>query len=620
MRFCPGVFREKKVSVPFGIRNIVIILPNRMSRSLREAVEKILLPGVAQPAQYLGGELGSIVKSPTTASGTPRSTLALAFPDLYPIGMSHYGFQLLYSLMNRRDDWRCERVFAPAPDFERTLREAGLPLYGLESFTPLADYDLVGFTLQYELCYTSVLLMLDLGGIPIRAADRLPIHPLVIAGGPCATQPEPMSAFIDLFLIGDSEEQLPQVADAWIEAKAGEPDRRAAILRVARQFETVYAPSFYEVHPTPTGRASKPRPTEAGLPEIVRPGVIADLDAFAPDALRIVPFVGAVQDRVAVEIMRGCPGTCRFCQSNTLKRPIRRRSIDSIVTQAVEACRATGINEVSLLSLSTSDYPQFEKLMEALRERLEPMKVSVSVPSLRVNHQLAGVTRMLTTERSSGLTLAPEAALDEMRRRIGKGQVTHENLLAGCRAAFENGFNRIKMYFMVGLPEESEADIDGILQLSYDIAFLGKEVTGRFPPVTANVSNFVPKPHTPFERAAMQTGDYFQEAHFRLKKNCRVKAVSVKYHGTRTSLLEGLLCRGDRRLGAVIEEVYRDGGRLDAWNEHFRGDLWERAILQHRIPVEQIVHTPYGDTEELPWEHIRFDTRKHVPGGMSGNS
>jgi radical SAM family uncharacterized protein len=583
---------------------------------IRESIERNLLPDVALPAQYIGGELGSIVKSATTAAGQKRNTFALVFPDLYEIGMSNYGFQLLYSLMNRRDDWRCERVFAPANDFETMLRNTNLPLYAVESFTPLAEFDLVGFSLQYELCYTNVLSILELGKIPLRSTDRTNEHPLIIAGGPCAAQPEPMSAFIDLFLIGDGEELLPRVADAWIEAKASEDDRRSAILKVARLFAGqmlqstaqtgVYAPAFYDVRYTSAGRALKPRPVIDGLPDVIRPAIVSDIDNYTPDALRIVPLVGTVQDRIAVEIMRGCPGTCKFCQSNTLKRPVRKRSIESIVTQAEEACRATGITEVSLLSLSTSDYPRFEKLMETLHEKLEPMNVAVSVPSLRVNHQLASVTQLLTTERSSGLTLAPEAALDTMRQRIGKGQVTNENLLAGCQSAFESGFNRIKMYFMVGLPEETDADIDGILQIAYDITSLSKRVTGRVQPVTANVSNFVPKPHTPFERQPMQTGGYFQDAHFKLKRNCKVKSVSVKYHGTKASLLEGLLSRGDRRLSNVIETAYNNGARLDAWNENFNPELWDNAIKKHEIPVDEIVHKKYEDNEELAWEHVRW--------------
>lgn len=600
----------RATGIPISYLLSLIISSNMPS--LRESVEKILLPEITLPAQYMGGELGSVVKEQRV---TPERLhrLCLAFPDLYTIGMSHYGFQLLYSLVNRRSDWACERAFVPQADMEAALRRENLPLFSLETFTPLCEFDVLGFTLQYEMSYTGVLTMLDLGNVPLHTDRRTLAHPLVIAGGPCASNPEPMSRFIDLFLLGDGEEALEAVVDAWVEErdKSSHADhaRAEAILAVARRFPYVYAPAFYTVGYDAEGRAKRPRPSVDGLPEFVRPAVVPDIDAYAPDALRIVPLIETVQDRVAVEIMRGCPGTCKFCQSNVLKRPIRTRPVDSIVRQAVGACEATGINEVSLLSLSTSDYPKFESLMEFLRSELEDGNgsrgVSISVPSLRVNHQLSGTMRTLTTERTSGLTLAPEAALDPMRRRIGK-PVTDENLLAGCRAAFENGFNRIKMYFMVGLPEETGEDVEGILQLSARIAFLGKEISGRMPTVTANVSNFVPKPHTPFERLAMQTGEYFQNAHFDLKRNNRVKAVSVKYHATRTSLLEGLLARGDRRLGDLIETVYDRGARLDAWSEHFRADLWFRAIEELDVPFDLIVHTPYSEDAELPWAVIDF--------------
>ncbi len=598
-----------------------------MSVDLREAVEKMLLPDVMLPAQYMGGELGSIVKEHV------RHRFCLAFPDLYTIGMSHYGFQLLYSLINRREDWACERVFVPRPDMEQALRRAGLPLYSLETFTPLHRFDVLGFSLQYELSFPGVPAILDQGGIPLRNENRTFDHPLVVAGGPCVSNPEPMSRFIDLFVIGDGEETLPRLVDLWIgiretvRAEKGNDTaaRRGAVLELARRMPHVYAPAFYEVAYDPEGRARRPRPVEDGLPEFISPAVVADLDAYAPDALRIVPLIETVQDRIAVEIMRGCPGTCKFCQSNVLKRPIRLRSIDSIVRQSRDACEATGIRDVSLLSLSTSDYPEFESLIESLRTELEPLGASISVPSLRVNHQLSRVMETLSTERTGGLTLAPEAALDPMRRRIGK-QVTNENLLAGCRSAFENGFHRVKMYFMVGLPEETEEDVEGILRLSCEIARLGKEVRGRLPTITTNVSNFIPKPHTPFERLGMRTGAYFQDAHFHLKHGGKLKAdyraeckaafkaefraVAVKYHATRTSLLEGLLARGDRRLGDVIEQVYREGARLDAWSEYFQAERWARACEDWRIPVESIVHTPYPEDVELPWEHIRLGAVK----------
>jgi radical SAM family uncharacterized protein len=567
----------------------------------RQDIERILLSEVHLPGQYIGGELGSITKPKESV----RGRFCFAFPDVYTIGMSNYGLQLLYSLMNRRIDWVCERVFTPYPDMEAALRKHRLPLYSLETFSPLSEFDVIGFTLQYEMSFTNVLTMLDLGGIPLHCIDRTMTDPLIIAGGPSAVNPEPMSDFIDLFVIGDGEESLPLICDFWLEMKGKHNNRRDALLETARRFPYVVVPQFYTVQYDSEGRPSKPRPTETGVPDVVQPAIVADIEAFEPPVLRIIPLVEAVQDRVAVEIMRGCPGRCKFCVSTVQKRPIRVRSPESIAKLALESCLATGSNEVSLLSLSTSDYPKFEELMEQLREVLTPLHISISVPSLRVNHQLSSVMQQLTTERTSGLTLAPEAALDEMRRRIGK-PITNENLLAGCESAFTNGFNRVKMYFLCGLPEETDADIDGIIDLSFQIIRLGKKIRNHSPTVTANVSNFVPKPHTPWERAGMQSQRYFLNAHARLKERTRRTGVTLKYHSLETSLLEALICRSDRRFGRVIERAWQLGARLDSWTDYFRGDCWEQAIADEKINVNRIIHETIPDEAELPWEHVRL--------------
>jgi len=572
---------------------------------LRRRIESLLLPDIQSPGQYIGGEPGSVTKRTDSLHGR----FCFAFPDLYTIGMSNYAMQLLYAIINRRDDWSCERVFCPQPDMEAILRRNNLPLYSLETFTSLDRFDVLGFTLQYELCHTNVLTMLDLGRVPIRGDERTMSHPLVIAGGPAVFNPEPMTRFIDLFVIGDGEEALPQICDAWLELRKSGAERNEALLALARRFPFAYVPRFYHAEMTAAGRLGRPRPTESGVPEMIGRAVVADIDAYPTPTNPVLPLIESVQDRISVEIMRGCPGGCRFCQSAPIKRPIRTRSMESIVAAARDACLATGVRDVSLLSLSSSDYPEFDALMMRLRETLTPLGISIAVPSLRVNHQLSGVTQALTTERSSGLTIAPEAALDEMRRRINK-QVTNDDLLAGCRSAFENGFTRVKMYFMCGLPGETEADIDGIIALSQDVAFLGKSMIQRFPAIVASVSNFIPKPQTSFQREGMQRREYFAETHRRLRESKHVRAVQVKYHGLETSLIEAMIARGDRRIGEVIECAWRKGARLDAWREHFRPDLWHAAVETSGIDLDMLIHTPYDAADELPWGQI---TTKPVP-------
>jgi radical SAM family uncharacterized protein len=586
-----------------------------VNEGLKSEIVDRILPQVQTPAQYIGGEWNAVVKDHRSL----RGKVCLAFPDLYSIGMSHHGLQVLYDVVTRRADWACERAFAPMEDMERLLREAGLPLFSLETFTPLAAFDVLGFTLQYDLCYSNVLAMLDLAGIPLLAADRTPRHPLVIAGGPCAVNPEPMARFIDLFVIGDGEETLPAVCDLWVQLKGEGLDREASLAEMACRMPHVYVPRFYEVvengarrawvrpvtrRPGETADGTRSVPATGGdVPAQVAPAVLADLDAVPLPARPIVPFVECVQDRITIEIMRGCPGKCRFCQSTTIKRPLRSRKVETIVQAALEQYRSTGYNEISLLSLSTSDYPHFDELMRRLQETFRPLGVAISLPSLRINEQLLAVGDLLNTDRHSGLTLAPEAARDEMRRRIGK-PISNEDLYAGCRRAFENGFSRVKLYFMCGLPGETQDDLDGILEMSETIARLGQEVRGRPVAVVANVSNFVPKPQTPFQWQAMQTREYFREAHELLRRRKRLRSVEVKCHDIEASLLEGVMCRGDRRLGAAIELAWRRGARFDGWSEHFRPDLWWQALADAGIDVQETLHVPCPAPEPLPWDQI----------------
>ena len=585
--------------------------------ALKEFVSRHILPRVQSPAQYVGGELNMVRKDHRSV----RGRLCLAFPDTYTIGMSHHGLQVLYTLMNRRDEWVCERAFTPWDDMERALRETGKPLYSLETFTPLSDFDVFGFTLQYEICTSNILTMLDLGGIPLRGAERTMRDPLIIAGGPCAQNPEPLASFIDVFVTGDGEPSLPALCDEWLRLReecreagelptgeAGQRQREAMLAKVAARLPFAYVPRFYEPEYFADGRLASLNRTRSDVPETIEPSIIGDLDATPLPTAPIVPFVECVHDRIAIEIMRGCPWQCRFCQSTVIKRPLRVREVETIVAAALESHRNTGFNEISLLSLSTSDYPYFVQLIRRMREVFNPMGVSISVPSLRVNEILKSVAELVGTDRHSGLTLAPEVARDDMREQIRK-KIKNEDLYEGCRQAFAGGFDKVKLYFMCGLPGERQVDLDGIIDMSETIARIGREVRGRFPKVTASVSNFVPKAHTPYQWNGMQTREYFHWAHQYLRRRVSIRSVQIKCHPVETSLLEALLSRGDRRLADVVELAWRRGARLDSWSERLDADLWWNALAevgQNRpgMDYQSLAQRQIAIGDRLPWDHI----------------
>src|SRR5262245_20249250 len=529
-----------------------------MNVALTEAVHR-LLPRVQMPAQYLGGELNSVVKDHRQV----RGTICLAFPDTYTLGMSHHGLQVLYTIMNNDPQWACERAFTPWIDFERELRQATLPLYSLETFTPLREFDVVGFSLQYEVCYTNVLTMLDLGGIPLHAKDRTLEHPLVIAGGPGAQNPELLAPFVDLFIIGDGEESLPWLMDKWMTLKEQRPHANRADLLAdlvgavadAGWQPWAYAPQFYEPEYHSDRTIAAVRRTRSDVPqEIYACTIRNDFDSIPLPMRPIVANTETTHDRIPIEIMRGCPWQCRFCQSTVIKRPLRVRSVECIVQSALETYRNTGYDEISLLSLSTSDYPYFEELVKRMHEVFGPLGVSVSLPSLRINNQLRSVPKLMKGARKGGLTLAPEVARDDMREQIRK-KIKNEDLYAGCREAFANGWQRVKLYFLCGLPGERRVDLDGIVDMAETIAKISREVTGKYKEVKASVSNFVPKPHTPYQWNGMQTREYLQWAGRYLRSRVKLKAVSVKQHSVDTSLLEGILTRGDRRVARALEEA-----------------------------------------------------------------
>jgi len=567
-----------------------------------------LLPRVKTPAQYLGGELNIVVKSHRDV----RGKLCLAFPDTYGLGMSHHGFQVLYSIMNADPQWACERAFTPWLDFEAELRAHSLPLYSLETFTPLCEFDLIGFSLQYEVGYSNILSMLDLGRVPLWCQERTLDHPLVIAGGPGAQNPELLAPFVDLFIIGDGEESLPWVMEKWIALKeqALRQGDRSARRRADMLAELVgsttwaYAPLFYEPEYHADGTIAAVNRTRADVPrEIMACTINQDFDAIALPTKPLVPFVETPHDRIAIEIMRGCPWQCRFCQSTVIKRPLRVRSVETIVQGALESYRNTGTNEISLLSLSSSDYPYFEELVTRMQEVFNPLGVNVSLPSLRVNHQLRSLPKLIKSVRKHGLTLAPEVARDDMREQIRK-KIKNEDLYEGCREAFKNGWDKVKLYFLCGLPGERAIDLDGIIEMSETIARIGKEVRGRFADVTASVSNFVPKPHTPYQWNGMQRREYFEWAGRHLRSKVRMKAVHIRQHDIDTSLLEGILTRGDRRVSPALYEAWRRGARLDGWKECFNPELWWKTFADLGIDVGFYSHRQRPMEELLPWDHV----------------
>ncbi len=575
--------------------------------SLRTEIHRHL-PRVTTPAQYMGGEVNSIVKDHSQV----RGRLCLCFPDAYTLGMSHHGLQVLYSTMNRDPQWACERAFAPWIDFEAVLRTHKLPLYSLESFTPLREFDIVGFSLQYEVCYTNVLTMLDLGGIPHFSAERRVSDPLVIAGGPGAQNPELLAPFVDLFIIGDGEESLPYVMEKWIELKErarsdgdDSHERRMEMLgELAVLCEWAYAPAFYEFDYHADGTIASFHRTRGDVPmEIASCKISKSFDEYPLPTKPVVPFVQTPHDRIAIEIMRGCPHQCRFCQSTTIKRPLRMRSVDTIVQAALDSYRNTGTNEISLLSLSSSDYPYFEELVKRMHEVFHPLGVNVSLPSLRINHQLRTLPNLIQGVRKAGLTLAPEVARDDMREQIRK-RIKNEDLYIGCREAFKNGWQKVKLYFLCGLPGERETDLDGIIEMAETISQISREVTGRYKDVTASVSNFVPKPHTPYQWNGMQTREYFRWAGDYLHRQKRMKSVKVKQHDIETSLLEGILTRGDRRVSPGLYEAWKRGARMDGWRECFKADLWWNSFrdLGIDVPFYSQRQRPIG--ERLPWDHV----------------
>ena len=569
----------------------------------KETLWTCALPHVRTPAQYVGGEWNMVRKDPAAVA----LRFCLAFPDTYSIGMSSAGMHVLYGILNRREDVYAERAFAPWLDMQERLRAAGLPLCSQETCTPLREFDVVGFSLQYEMGFTNLLDMLELGGIPLLAAERSAQDPIVVAGGSCAGNPEPMADFVDLFVIGDGEERINDLADACIALKRRRPQTRLDLLaELAARVPCSYAPALYDLQWRADGRLESLRPRADVHPEPpakVSAATIADLDAaFAPDR-PLVPFVEVVHDRITIEIMRGCSRGCRFCHAGMTRRPVRWRSVETIVKLCEAQYAATGHSEISLASLSSSDYPELPRLIRELTARFAGRKVSLSLPSLRVDDQLEKLPELIGGVRKSTLTMAPEAATHRLRAVINK-DLEEEDLIRGAEAAFEQGWSHVKLYFMVGLPTETDEDVAAIADLATRVSQLRRK-TGKGPaPVNLSVAPFVPKPHTPFQWDPMASVQRIEQVRALLRSCLRSRAVRLAFHRPDRSFLEGVFARGDRRLGKVLLEAHRLGCRFDAWDETFDIVKWNQAFAAAGVGAEDYAYRAREKEEWLPWSHV----------------
>lgn len=570
---------------------------------LREKIEKHLL-SVQKPSRYIGGEVGSIIKDKSKVD----VRFAFCFPDTYDIGMSHLGMKILYSLTNMRENYWCERVFAPSEDFEAIMRENDIPLYALESLDPIRDFDFIGFTMQYELSYTNVLNMLDLAGIPVFAKDRTEeLTQIVVAGGPCVCNPEPLADFFDLFILGEGEEVNLELMDLYFEMKK-QGASRLDFLHKAAQIEGIYVPRFYKFSYKDDGTILKVEATD-GAPAVVRKRIIRDLDkVFYPDNF-VVPFTEIVQDRVSVEVLRGCIRGCRFCQAGFIYRPFREKNVDTVVKEAKCLCENTGYDEVSLASLSTSDHSDIDLMLTELINYTAQEKINLSLPSLRMDNFSESLLEKIKRVRKSGLTFAAEGGTQRLRDVINKN-ITEEEIMNTCRIAFEGGYATVKLYFMMGLPTETDEDIVGIAELAQRVVDLFYSIEnrpkGKGVQVSVSCATFVPKPFTPFEFEPQDTREMIEHKQKLLVSAIKSKKIRVSWHDSNVSILEAVLAKGDRRLCDVIYTAWKKGCKFDSWSEHYKFDKWMEAFEECGIDPAFYANRRFDYDEILPWDHLDY--------------
>lgn len=563
-------------------------------------LEKLLMQ-VEKPARYIGHEWNMIEKTEYDYR------FALCFPDVYEIGMSHMGSRILYHTINQMDGVYCERCYAPWTDMEQALRASGEPLFTMETKSPLRDFDIVGFSLLYEMCYTNILTMLDLSSIPFRASERSESDPIIFAGGPCTVNPEPVAELFDVIVIGDGEEMNNEVIEAARAAKRAGLSKSETLKRLA-SIEGVYIPSLYEVETDENGRFLSIHPTVPEAPARVKRRVLRDLEHAPYIGNQVVPNMSIVHDRVAVEVMRGCTRGCRFCQAGYIYRPVRERSEETLLRQAHELVACTGYDEVSLLSLSTGDYSQLRTLLPRIIDEMNEQRVSVSLPSLRIDSDLRPELEKMQSIRKGGLTFAPEAGTQRMRDVINKN-VTEEDLLRAVTDAFEAGWCGVKLYFMIGLPTETDEDIEGIADLARKVSrcyySIPKEKRGAGYRLTVSASTFVPKPWTAFQWSAQNTLAEIRRKQQVLKNAMKgVRGAELHCHPSVLSVLEAVFSRGDRRLCNVLIDAYRNGCRFDSWAEHFKPEAWDKAFETNGLTPDEYAHRERTVGEPLPWSVV----------------